>query len=649
MEAVILVSAFPTPEDSPDLINANRILRAFGKRLILLTSQGGLTSHAAVVANYDKIPTVVSVQGLNVLRDGSVMLGGGQLREGDLLTVDFGTGDVYAGSLPLMSRDPFDSRFGARDAANSNLRSEFRVGMKDENLSKEPGVSLGEFLKSGFSSGKLVTENVRSGIRRVMVQTISGHKLVLVIDGKGTVVANRDDLFEKLATLLPAGVTVTADPHDARNILFDGARIRWNDAGMLEDVLNQQMGARSEGRDFAGRRSVLRSVREKASLALTFAAVGLVAGAFLTTALVVAAGLAISGFFVSKRTVPVRKSEPKVTKIPNAALPAFDTRPSLEISPGLPSGEVLWSFSRKNFGEAQGSIAAFLEKQGVTREALLGTFVTFKPKARIAYTIMIDDNPARQGLWMVDSLSRQSGVRGIEDLEWLEISKQEETVSAVRRSELRDCLILASAMIFFVSVSAMIHRLVILPLRYRYQRLPGHILYREAIGRLDPAEAQDSQVLLALRHILGTSYLAPREIREKHYRERYQAWTRALAEATDASTIKRVLELLILGDIRDRVEGQVVYFTAEDLKYIPLMEEIVRILEAGDRNLGVSVRLDKENRRWDVRMREHRVHFEARPEVAAVLSTEIPGKTFPALKNVLVADGEPGISGFRQL
>ncbi|HQB93695.1 MAG TPA: PEP/pyruvate-binding domain-containing protein [Candidatus Omnitrophota bacterium] len=649
VEAVILVSAFPTPEDSPDLINANRILRAFGKRLILLTSQGGLTSHAAVVANYDKIPTVVSVQGLNVLRDGSVMFGGRALREGDLLTVDFGAGDVYAGSLPLMSRDPFDSRFGARDAANSNLRSEFRVGMKDENLSKEPGVSLGEFLKSGFSSGKLVTENVRSGIRRVMVQTISGHKLVLVIDGKGTVVANRDDLFEKLATLLPAGVTVTADPHDARNILFNGARIRWNDAGMLEDVLNQQMGARSEGRDFAGRRSVLRSVREKASLALTFAAVGLVAGAFLTTALVVAAGLAISGFFVSKRTVPVRKSEPKVTKIPNAALPAFDTRPSLEISPGLPSGEVLWSFSRKNFGEAQGSIAAFLEKQGVTREALLGTFVTFKPKARIAYTIMIDDNPARQGLWMVDSLSRQSGVRGIEDLEWLEISKQEETVSAVRRSELRDCLILASAMIFFVSVSAMIHRLVILPLRYRYQRLPGYILYREAIGRLDPAEAQDSQVLLALRHILGTSYLAPREIREKHYRERYRAWTRALAEATDASTIKRVLELLILGDIRDRVEGQVVYFTAEDLKYIPLMEEIVRILEAGDRNLGVSVRLDKENRRWDVRMREHRVHFEARPEVAAVLSTEIPGKTFPALKNVLVADGEPGISGFRQL
>ncbi len=165
----------------------------------------------------------------------------------------------------------------------------------------------------------------RSESRQVFVQEISGHKLDLVIDGKSTVVANRDDLFKELAMLLPAGVTIKTDPHDAKNIVLNGAKIRWNDTGILEDALNQLMGTRSEMRDSAGRRSVLRSAREKASLALAFAAMSLVAGAFLATALVIAAALVVGGFFVSKRTAPVRRSEPKVTEIPNAALSAFDT------------------------------------------------------------------------------------------------------------------------------------------------------------------------------------------------------------------------------------------------------------------------------------------------------------------------------------
>ena len=64
----------------------------------ILTSRGGLASHAAVVARGWGIPAVVGAGDLEV-RDGEVNVGDRVLRAGDLITIDGGTGEVFEGAV----------------------------------------------------------------------------------------------------------------------------------------------------------------------------------------------------------------------------------------------------------------------------------------------------------------------------------------------------------------------------------------------------------------------------------------------------------------------------------------------------------------------------------------------------------------------
>ena len=64
----------------------------------ILTSRGGLASHAAVVARGWGIPAVVGAAGLEV-RDGEVDVGDRVLRAGDVITIDGGTGEVFEGAV----------------------------------------------------------------------------------------------------------------------------------------------------------------------------------------------------------------------------------------------------------------------------------------------------------------------------------------------------------------------------------------------------------------------------------------------------------------------------------------------------------------------------------------------------------------------
>ena len=321
-----------------------------------------------------------------------------------------------------------------------------------------------------------------------------------------------------------------------------------------------------------------------------------------------------------------------------------------ETSPGLVSEKVLWSFSREDIGDSKGPISEFLTAKGVKSKKLRGTFVTVKPRQKkIPYTIIIDKSPARQGFWMVDGLSKQVGANGIEDLEWIKISSQKKRAAVNSRAEFRDVLTLLVMMYAVVGAFVLFQRLVLTPYRYQHKWLPDYLLYRDALGKLDLAKGQDRQVLLALRHILRTRELSSGEIKEKHYRERYGAWARALGEVADSASIKRVLESLVLRDISKRDPLGTVYFTAEDLKYIPLIEQILNILEAGDRELGLSVRLDKEARRWVIKMQGKEVYFEAGEEIPAAAPAQHGYKTFPSIKNVLVADSEAGNKALAQL
>jgi pyruvate,orthophosphate dikinase len=92
-ESVVLVRWETTPDDIHGLIHAKGVL----------TAHGGMTSHAAVVARGMGKPCVAGCDGLEidpVAR--TVTIGGRLLREGDMITIDGGTGTVMLGAAPLV-------------------------------------------------------------------------------------------------------------------------------------------------------------------------------------------------------------------------------------------------------------------------------------------------------------------------------------------------------------------------------------------------------------------------------------------------------------------------------------------------------------------------------------------------------------------
>ena len=92
-EAVILVRWETTPDDIHGLLQAQGVL----------TAHGGMTSHAAVVARGMGKPCVAGCEGLAIDVDaGLATLNGHELSEGDLLTIDGGTGRVILGHVPLV-------------------------------------------------------------------------------------------------------------------------------------------------------------------------------------------------------------------------------------------------------------------------------------------------------------------------------------------------------------------------------------------------------------------------------------------------------------------------------------------------------------------------------------------------------------------
>jgi pyruvate,orthophosphate dikinase len=92
-ESVILVRWETTPDDIHGLIQAAGIL----------TAHGGMTSHAAVVARGMGKPCVAGCEALSIDAEArTITIGKETLAEGDLLTIDGGTGAVIVGAVPLV-------------------------------------------------------------------------------------------------------------------------------------------------------------------------------------------------------------------------------------------------------------------------------------------------------------------------------------------------------------------------------------------------------------------------------------------------------------------------------------------------------------------------------------------------------------------
>jgi pyruvate,orthophosphate dikinase len=87
-QPAILVRAETSPDD------VHGMARAAG----ILTSRGGLASHAAVVARGWGIPAVVGARDIEV-RDGEVVLGDRTLKAGEIITIDGSSGEVFEGAI----------------------------------------------------------------------------------------------------------------------------------------------------------------------------------------------------------------------------------------------------------------------------------------------------------------------------------------------------------------------------------------------------------------------------------------------------------------------------------------------------------------------------------------------------------------------
>jgi pyruvate,orthophosphate dikinase len=91
-EKVLLVRKDTSPEDIGGMEFSQGIL----------TSRGGMTSHAAVVARGMGTPCVAGAKSVFV-QDNTVDIGGKMFNEGDWITVDGSSGEVYEGKLPLVA------------------------------------------------------------------------------------------------------------------------------------------------------------------------------------------------------------------------------------------------------------------------------------------------------------------------------------------------------------------------------------------------------------------------------------------------------------------------------------------------------------------------------------------------------------------
>jgi pyruvate,orthophosphate dikinase len=97
-EAVILVREETKPEDIHGFFQARGIL----------TSRGGKTSHAAVVARGMGKPCVVGCRDIQIQNYGkSALFKGQKVVAGDIITIDGATGSIYLGAVPTV-----DPQFG---------------------------------------------------------------------------------------------------------------------------------------------------------------------------------------------------------------------------------------------------------------------------------------------------------------------------------------------------------------------------------------------------------------------------------------------------------------------------------------------------------------------------------------------------------
>ena len=91
-QAVIMVRPFTKPDDVHGMLAAKGIL----------TSEGGATSHAAVVARQFGVPCIVGASSVKISLDKRIMVANDiEVKEGEWISLDGSTGEVFTGKIDL--------------------------------------------------------------------------------------------------------------------------------------------------------------------------------------------------------------------------------------------------------------------------------------------------------------------------------------------------------------------------------------------------------------------------------------------------------------------------------------------------------------------------------------------------------------------
>jgi pyruvate,orthophosphate dikinase len=115
-ERVILVRTETTPDDYHGMIASQGIL----------TSRGGTNSHAAVVARGEGIPAVCGAEAIRIdLAARAFSADGTRVEEGEVVTIDGFTGNVYVGELPLEESVLERARAGDEEARREKIWKAF--------------------------------------------------------------------------------------------------------------------------------------------------------------------------------------------------------------------------------------------------------------------------------------------------------------------------------------------------------------------------------------------------------------------------------------------------------------------------------------------------------------------------------------------
>ncbi len=193
---VILVREETKPEDVP----------AFFESAGILTSRGGKTSHAAVVARGMGKPCIVGCPGIGIDHAaGKFTAGGATVREGDTITIDGGGGAVYLGDVPTIEpkiTDDFRTVLGWAQKAK-------RIGVR-ANADTPEGARLAREA-GGRGIGLCRTERMFNGkdriglfVSMIMAETAAERKMALARLGR----LQKSDFVKILRTMEGYPVTI---------------------------------------------------------------------------------------------------------------------------------------------------------------------------------------------------------------------------------------------------------------------------------------------------------------------------------------------------------------------------------------------------------------------------------------------------------